>query len=733
MAAFVSSALQIQVICFLSLLWPTQNAPPVSFEEFQRDRINTTLPQLPLQVEVFGSIFQTAYYFVDVSIGAPDPQSLTMIIDTGSSTQGIPCHDCEACGHSHWDEYYNRTKSVFNERMPCGDCATCRLTTTEDALRSLAPTLLPFADSEEFNNHAAKFLLQDSSKMQCLYNVHYAEGSSLSGLFYTDVVWLNIIPDEVGAKSLLDAPKHSEISVCPNYPLSAGPSLPLEVPVGCHIEETHLFYDQKASGILGLEFWGNKGVPTFPTATLDALEQLYENRAMNVVDCKNPSYLNDDLDRIADSKFYYAFSLCLSPKGGVMSFGGPNSQFHEINHRTLLGEAQAEEFRIPLITTPGKAQSYLVGLKGIRIAKKNQFAEEVNSTKLYMSAFDKNRWDTLLLKPSAMIYEQKNASGVEVVPTLLDSGTTLTYLPARLFNAVLDGIGERVTANMHLRERVRAGRGTRRLQRRVSPETLFSTKTNKVIVIDSFQDVPAGIPDNVVEYIPMSDQPLLAGPKRLVRLSSLQSMSIKRSLRQMIMEAIVPRLPANQRNRRLQDSPPTWYAVLEPSAAPGEPKLVGFIDIPHSMEGAPPRALVSKLDGYNNGECWWLQEEADDLPLFPSMAFEFHNNVTAVWHPLSYLYSGTNDHFWCLAIMTDAMGTDNDKVDEEIIFGSNSFVHHDVVFALENSSRKIVPGDFLSSANAAGGNTLTAYGLHPNATVYMIPANCPTRELGDRA
>eukprot|EP01055_Gregarina_sp_Pseudo9_P001545 Gregarina_sp_Pseudo_9__1544@NODE_2035_length_1190_cov_4_720243_g1880_i0_p1_GENE_NODE_2035_length_1190_cov_4_720243_g1880_i0NODE_2035_length_1190_cov_4_720243_g1880_i0_p1_ORF_typecomplete_len227_score1_91TAXi_N/PF14543_6/5_2e20Asp/PF00026_23/7_6e08zfCXXC/PF02008_20/7zfCXXC/PF02008_20/0_46GFA/PF04828_14/0_45GFA/PF04828_14/1_7e02_NODE_2035_length_1190_cov_4_720243_g1880_i0144824 len=215
MAAFVSTILQIQVICFLSLLWHVRNAPIVSFEEFQRSRLNDSLPQLPLQVEVFGSIFQTAYYFVDVSIGAPTPQSLTMIIDTGSSTQGVPCQDCEACGRAHWDDYYDRTQSTFNQRMPCGECSTCRLTTTEDALRSLAPTLLPFIDSEEFSERASQALLQDSSKMQCLYNVHYAEGSSLSGLFYTDVVWFNIKPSEKGEKKSRECTsiaRHSNLS-----------------------------------------------------------------------------------------------------------------------------------------------------------------------------------------------------------------------------------------------------------------------------------------------------------------------------------------------------------------------------------------------------------------------------------------------------------------------------------------------------------------------------------------
>eukprot|EP01053_Blabericola_migrator_P001701 Blabericola_migrator_1__1700@NODE_1458_length_4514_cov_172_331684_g560_i1_p1_GENE_NODE_1458_length_4514_cov_172_331684_g560_i1NODE_1458_length_4514_cov_172_331684_g560_i1_p1_ORF_typecomplete_len718_score54_51TAXi_N/PF14543_6/1e24Asp/PF00026_23/5_8e19TAXi_C/PF14541_6/1_3e03TAXi_C/PF14541_6/0_012TAXi_C/PF14541_6/5_1e07gagasp_proteas/PF13975_6/17gagasp_proteas/PF13975_6/8_8e03gagasp_proteas/PF13975_6/38_NODE_1458_length_4514_cov_172_331684_g560_i1682221 len=715
MAVFVPRGPLIQVILLLALWRPVGSVP--SFTAFQRHQLNASLPKLPLQIEVYGSIFQTAYYFVDINIGAPQPQSLTMIIDTGSSTQGIPCHDCESCGNAHWDQYYNRTKSVFNQKMPCGDCATCRLANTEEMLRALAPTLMPYLDSDEFDEQAAKYLLNDASRMQCLYNVHYAEGSSLSGLFYTDVIWLNIQSKD-GANGV---PVAAQTDMCPAYPLSPGPSLPIVVPVGCHIEETHLFYDQKASGILGLEFWGNKGVPTFPTAALDGLKALYSSPNLTVADC--------DEDEGGHRTFQYAFSLCLSPHGGVMSFGGTNDHFHHKAHRIRLGTPAAQEFRVPLITNPSKVQSYLIGLKSMSIAKKNQFADSIDSMELYSSSHDASRWDPVELKPSAIVYETAEDKGIKVIPTLLDSGTTLTYLPSRLFNSVLEGISERVTINTHLRERVRAGQGVRRLNRQVSPETLFASKNSQVIVIDSFDKVPRNIPENAVEYIPMSNQPLLLGPKRLVRLNLLANSKISRSLRATILEAATEaKFEDTQRGRRLHNTPPTWYAVLEPGLSPGHSKLVGFIDIPPSMEGAPPRALVSKLDGYNNGECWWLQEQSEDLPLFPALSFEFHNGVKTVWHPESYLYSGTNDHFWCLAMMTDAMGSNNDNVDEEIIFGSNSFVHHDMVFALEDATAGNLPQKVFQTRN----DKLASYGVHPNATVYIIPASCPTKDLGGR-
>lgn len=142
------------------------------FPEFQNEYLNKTLPHVPIRLPVFGSIFQTAYYFVDLDIGAPDPQSISMIIDTGSSTQGIPCHDCESCGHSHWDDYYDRTKSEFNRRMPCGECQTCRLNTGNKTLEALVTPLIQFVDEPAaFNAESAKLLLSDPGSMQCLYHV----------------------------------------------------------------------------------------------------------------------------------------------------------------------------------------------------------------------------------------------------------------------------------------------------------------------------------------------------------------------------------------------------------------------------------------------------------------------------------------------------------------------------------------------------------------------------------
>lgn len=140
------------------------------YQRFRSRQLKSILPQLPLQFDVLGSIFQTAYYFVDLQIGAPKSQSLSVIVDTGSSTQGIPCHDCEACGQEHWEKPYDRNISNFNQRMPCGECQTCRLNTANDSLKALADPLAN-ATGPEFSKNAAKLLLFNAELMQCLYHV----------------------------------------------------------------------------------------------------------------------------------------------------------------------------------------------------------------------------------------------------------------------------------------------------------------------------------------------------------------------------------------------------------------------------------------------------------------------------------------------------------------------------------------------------------------------------------
>lgn len=139
---------------------------------------------------LFGNINAYAYYFTDLLIGAPHPQLVSVIIDTGSSLCGFPCAGCTHCGN-HIDALYDPSKSRAFERMKCDD--------------------MNCAGSCE--------------QGVCTYVESYTEGSSISGFWFRDRVRLGAALHE-------------------NPPFTAV--------LGCHMEERKLFYTQKVNGIMGL-------------------------------------------------------------------------------------------------------------------------------------------------------------------------------------------------------------------------------------------------------------------------------------------------------------------------------------------------------------------------------------------------------------------------------------------------------------------------------------------------
>jgi len=105
---------------------------------------------------LYGNIREFAYYFVDVLVGLPQPQRVSVIVDTGSSLLGFPCKPCDHCGH-HMDPLYDIDASVTARRMPCTPACKCR------------------GD-------------------WCGYTQSYVEGSSISGFWFKDEVRLGDAP-----------------------------------------------------------------------------------------------------------------------------------------------------------------------------------------------------------------------------------------------------------------------------------------------------------------------------------------------------------------------------------------------------------------------------------------------------------------------------------------------------------------------------------------------------------
>lgn len=185
-------------------------------------------------VKLYGNLDEYAYWFADLVVGTP-PQRVSVILDTGSSVCAFPCDACTNCG-KHIDPPFNRSES--SSATPIGCSSDCPGTCT--------------------NN-------------QCTYRVSYFEGSSIQGVWFTDLVQLG---DRVES------------------------NIPVRSSLGCHTSETKLFYTQLANGIMGIG-------PRRPNSPPSVLQTLFSD------------------ERIDKS----VFAICLSDEGGELTVGGFNSTF----------------------------------------------------------------------------------------------------------------------------------------------------------------------------------------------------------------------------------------------------------------------------------------------------------------------------------------------------------------------------------------------------------------------
>nr|ABK31938.1 aspartic protease 7 [Toxoplasma gondii] len=204
-----------------------QQTSSKNLSSYQKRSMQEEKAALPLRSYAYGNIHQTAYYFADVVVGTPAVQRQSLILDTGSSVLAFPCTSCKSCGR-HMDPPFDCSSSSTCKSVPCSSTCT---------------------HSAPAYNNRSLISLQLNSPPLCAYRVSYMEGSSLQGFWHED-----------------------------------------QTNFGCHVQETELFVDQKASGIWGLEIWSQFGPETYMTPT--------------------------------------SFALCLAEHGGAFSIGDANGELH---------------------------------------------------------------------------------------------------------------------------------------------------------------------------------------------------------------------------------------------------------------------------------------------------------------------------------------------------------------------------------------------------------------------
>ncbi|PHJ21645.1 eukaryotic aspartyl protease superfamily protein [Cystoisospora suis] len=364
---------------------PTLVSPGTSrSKQQQRQPSKVNLPRhmqetmRPLRTYTFGNIHQTAYYFADVILGTPAVQRQSLILDTGSSVLAFPCTSCKSCGR-HMDPPFDCSSSSTCKSLSCSStCTHC-----------------------------------DAKQKRCAYRVSYMEGSSLQGFWHQDQFRLLLPPETTtrhgqtfyDIKNQMVQAQRAQSHSAPSRLLTA----PITANFGCHVQETELFVDQKASGIWGLEIWSQFGPETYMTRTLLSSEK------------------SGSSSKLPDGAT--SFSLCLAEHGGAFSIGDANGDLHT-------SDMVVSNF-IP------HQESYSVFLSGIVVGEKEINLGATGSNPGSSNVPQTLRGNALSSsppredRPAAPRHTPHPGTKFEV---LLDSGTTMSYFPTRLYEDIVKGI-----------------------------------------------------------------------------------------------------------------------------------------------------------------------------------------------------------------------------------------------------------------------------------------------------
>ena len=188
--------------------------------------------------QAYGDSYNLNYYYTTLYFG-PKKMPQTFILDTGSPTTTSPCSKCNSCG-KHLNKPYE-----FLDDSKIIKCKT----------------------------NECNLLNSVCSSGPCTFSISYSEGSSLSGFFNLQEIYL---------ENINNSPSISSQS--------------LTIPIGCTTRETHLFVTQLADGIMGLNNSGKSFVSI-----------LFKNKAIKKE----------------------IFSICLGQNDGYFSVGDIDTAYHK--------------------------------------------------------------------------------------------------------------------------------------------------------------------------------------------------------------------------------------------------------------------------------------------------------------------------------------------------------------------------------------------------------------------
>jgi hypothetical protein len=366
------------------------------------DRASLALPS-PAAVWSLPLHAVSGTHHVNVNVGEPVSRR-TLIVDTGSRLTAWVCTECHNCGN-HANIPYSIAKSNTAVINTCGDCDW--EDTSEQACRATQPS---------HRLHTAKIAAREAlQKTRCSMRQKYTEGSSWTAVEVNDIV-------------LLPVHNHRQSPHQQSHGLTAGIAVknntkavtvtaPIFIPdddtvidawqediietaipftFGCQDKVHDMFRTQYADGIMGLE-----------ATKKSIMHQLYTaGRLLSPI-----------------------FSLCLTPDSGYIGFGGAVTTTNKINNHSMDPSAATalEPMRFtPLISETGKKKWYAVQVVEFYIIRPvNDNAPHITNT-----TNNPNERVTVAARGSMEARSFSDAKG-----TILDSGTTDTYLPQDISHA----------------------------------------------------------------------------------------------------------------------------------------------------------------------------------------------------------------------------------------------------------------------------------------------------------
>jgi hypothetical protein len=430
---------------------------------------NDRITPIPVANTTISLHAHSGSHHVHLYIGSP-PQRQTLIIDTGSRAMAFPCSKSNGnnnnsnsykknCCGVHASPYFDPSKSTTHIVSNCGSCLLEGISSCPFHQLLLGGGSSGSSGTSDSGSGTSSFGSSFETAAGCTFSQKYTEGSAWTATEVEDLVWL-------GSSDVLESVEEYM------------PALAVAYPFGCQTSSTGLFRKQYADGILGLSIHETSLVKAFH---------------------------NEGLIRSN------AFSLCFTPKGGVLSLGGSLDphKYHYTNSNTNSNtntnnsqQQRQEKSKQIMKTTPVTKQNEhgYYSVEVIRLV--------VGGTIVVTDADTTPR----------LLRDMNSGKGC-----ILDSGTTDSYFPASLARSIRRAVIEYgKTKSMGGGDHTDHSRNHIQLDNTIDDDyfDLFSSKwRHKEYTYHEFQtllpvvtvvfanEVALDIlPQHYMEYVPLNDE-----------------------------------------------------------------------------------------------------------------------------------------------------------------------------------------------------------------------------------